>query len=57
MTMCFCLLHGLIYFAVMRGMVAQPVAWRWVHEVGSAFANGLLAVILFTILDKFKQRA
>ncbi len=57
MTTGFYLLHGLIYFVVMRVMVAQPVAWRWLHEVGSAFSNGLLAVILFAILDRFKQRA
>jgi len=43
----------------MRFLVAdpmQPVSWRWIHELGSAVANGLLAIILFSVLDRFKQR-
>src|SRR5512146_1972366 len=60
MTFGFTILQGGIVFLVMRFLVAdasQPVAWRWLHEVGSGAANGLLAIILFSLLDKFKQRA
>jgi hypothetical protein len=30
--------------------------WSWLHELGSALANALLAVALFALLDRFKQR-
>jgi hypothetical protein len=59
MSFGFPILHGGIVFLVMRFLVAdasQPVAWRWLHEVGSGAANGLLAIILFSMLDHFKQR-
>ena len=59
MTTGFTLLHGGIVFLVMRFLVAdatQPVAWRWLHELGSGVADGLLAIILFSTLDRFKQR-
>lgn len=59
MTTAFSLLHGGLVFLVMRFLVAdpmQPVAWRWIHELGTAVANGLLAIILFSGLDHFKQR-
>lgn len=58
MTMGFYIVHSWIYFAVLRGMAGQSsVSWRWAHELGSALANGLLAVVLFAVLDRFKQRA
>ncbi len=59
MTIGFTLLHGAIVFLVMRFLVSdptQPVAWRGLHEIGPAIANGLLAIILFSLLDRFKQR-
>lgn len=59
MTFGFTILHGALVFLVMRFLVSdptQPVAWRWLHEVGSGAANGLLAIVLFSVLDKFKQR-
>ncbi len=58
MTMAFYILHGLVFFAVMRGMAGQAnTSWRWAHELGSALANGLLAIVLFAALDRFRQRA
>ncbi len=56
MTMGFYLLHEFIYFAIMRGLVGQAHAWRWAHEAGAALANGLMAIVLFALLDKVKQR-
>jgi rod shape-determining protein MreD len=56
MTTGFYLLHEFIYFLIMRGLVGQAHAWRWAHEVGAAVANGLMAIVLFAILDKTKQR-
>ena len=57
MTFAFYQLHQLVYFAVVRGMMGQPLEWRWGHELMAGAANGLLAVVLFTALDRLKQRA
>jgi len=55
-TLVFYVMHEVIYFAVARGMVGLTLLWSWPHELGSAFANAILAVFLFALLDKFKQR-
>ena len=52
----FYLVHDVVYFMVSRYMVAQSVTWAWGHELLSAAANSLLAVVLFMVLDRFKQR-
>lgn len=49
--------HQAVYFAVARGLVRQPIDWHWAHELLGAVANALLAVILFAVLDRFRQRA
>ena len=56
MTMGFYLVHGWIIWGVTRFMTSQPVAWRWMHELIAAVANGLLAIVLFAVLDKLKKR-
>lgn len=55
MTMLFYGVHQVIFFVVARGLVNLPVDPRWLHELGKAVANGLLAVVLFTLLDRFKR--
>ncbi len=57
MTFVFYLVHQVIYFLVARGLVRLTLAWEWGHTLGAALANGLLAVVLFAILDRFKLRA
>jgi rod shape-determining protein MreD len=57
MTFAFYQLHQLAYFAVVRGMMGQPLAWRWGHELVAGAANSLLALVLFAALDRLKQRA
>jgi len=57
LTLFFYIVHQVVYFTVARGLVGLALQWSWLHELGSAFANALLAVALFAILDKFKQRA
>ena len=52
----FYLLHQVIYLVVARGMVGQDLSWRWGHMAFAAFANGVLAIPLFMILDRFKLR-
>lgn len=57
MTFAFYQLHQVVYFLVVRGMMAQPLEWGWGHELMAGAANGLLAVVLFASLDRLKQRA
>ena len=53
----FYIVHQSLYFAVARLLTIQALSWRWGHEVIGAVANGLLAVILFALLDRLRQRA
>jgi rod shape-determining protein MreD len=56
-TLFFYIVHEVMYFSVARGLVRLDLAWSWPHELGAAFANAVLAVPLFMLLDRFKQRA
>jgi rod shape-determining protein MreD len=56
MTLFFYVIHEIVYFLVARGLVGLMLEWSWPRELGSAFANAVLAVFLFALLDKFKQR-
>jgi len=55
-TIFFYVVHEIVYFAVARGMVGLTLLWSWPHELGSALANAVVAVGLFAVLDRFKQR-
>jgi rod shape-determining protein MreD len=55
MTFGFYLLHRGIY-QLLRDMARMPLEFNWAHELGSALSNALLAVALFAILDRYKQR-
>jgi rod shape-determining protein MreD len=57
MTFAFYQLHQAAYFLVVRGMMGQPLEWRWGHELVAGAANGLLAVVLFAALDRLRRRA
>lgn len=57
MTAGFYLLHQAIYFIVLRGLVGQVQHWSWGYILGAAVANGLMAIVLFSLMDRFKQRA
>lgn len=52
----FYVVHEIIYFTVARELLAVTLHWSWGHELGSAFANAILGVALFALLDRFKQR-
>jgi rod shape-determining protein MreD len=56
-TLFFYIVHEVVYFAVARGLVGLTLQWSWSHELGSALANAIVAVPLFALLDKYKQRA
>jgi rod shape-determining protein MreD len=55
-TLFFYIVHVVVYFVVARGLVGLTLEWSWMHELGRAVANALLAVALFAVLDRFKQR-
>jgi rod shape-determining protein MreD len=56
LTFVFYLLHRVVYLIVQSGLVQEPVSAQWLHHLGAAFANGLLAIVLFAVLDRFKHR-
>lgn|SRR5579859_326064 len=56
-TVGFYMIHRIAYVLVQRGMVLQDVPANWLHSIGAALANGLLAIVVFAALDRFKQRA
>jgi len=55
-TLFFFGVHEVVYFSIARGLVGLTLNWSWGHELGSAFANAVVAVGMFAVLDKFKQR-
>ena len=55
-TLFFYVVHEIVYFTVARGMVGLTLHWSWLHELGSALANAILAVVIFDVLDRVKQR-
>jgi rod shape-determining protein MreD len=55
-TLFFYVVHEIVYFLVARGLVRLSLQWSWTRELGAAFANAVLAVALFTLMDRFKQR-
>ena len=52
----FTFLHDGLYFIVSRQLLGLPADWRFFHELSAAFANAFLAVLLFTLMDRAKQR-
>ena len=55
-TLFFYVVHEIVYFTVARGMVGLTLQWSWPRELGSGLANAVVAVGLFALLDRFKQR-
>ena len=53
----FDIIHEIIYFTIAHGMVRLNLHWNWAHELESAFANAILAVFLFALMDRLKDRA
>jgi rod shape-determining protein MreD len=55
-TLGFYLIHSAVYFTVARYMVNMTQSFSWLYGVLGGLANALLGVVLFFLLDKFKQR-
>jgi len=56
MTFGFYFLHRLIYLAINLELAGGNEHWNWGYTLLSALCNGLLAVALFAVMDKLKQR-
>jgi rod shape-determining protein MreD len=56
MAFTFYLMHQAIYLLIVRGMAGEAITFAWGGLMLGAFANALLAVPLFAILDRFKIR-
>ena len=55
-TLGFYLIHSAVYFTVARGLVNMTQNWSWLHGMLAGLANAAFGVVLFFLLDKFKQR-
>jgi rod shape-determining protein MreD len=56
MTLAFYVIHHIVYMVVNLGLVGASEPWLWGNALLKALANALLSVVLFALLDKFKQR-
>lgn len=56
MTLAFYVIHHIVYMVVNLGLVGASEPWQWGYTLLRALANALLSVVLFALLDKFKQR-
>ncbi len=56
LTIFFYVVHEVVYFMIARGLVGSRMASSWPHEVWSGLANAVLGVLIFTLLDRVKQR-
>ncbi len=55
-TLGFYFVHAAVYFTVARGLVNMAQTWNWAHGILAGLANAFLGVVLYFVLDKFKQR-
>ncbi len=53
----FYVVHQVIYFTIARGLVGLNLHWSWPRELLAAVVNAILAVFLFALMDRLKQRA
>ena len=53
----FYVVHQVIYFTIARGLVGLNLHWSWPRELLAAVVNAILAVFLFALMDRLKDRA
>ncbi len=51
----FYLVHQAVYFLVARNILGVAMEWLWARTLLAALLNGLAAVVLFAVLDRFKH--
>ena len=55
-TLGFYLVHAAVYFGVARYMVNLTLNWNWSRGILAGLANAVVGMVLYFLLDKFKQR-
>ena len=53
----FYVVHQIIYFTIARVLVGLDLRWVWSRELIAAVANAVVGVLLFTLMDRLKERA
>jgi rod shape-determining protein MreD len=56
MTFVFFLVHRVVYVVISLALLGANEPFWWTHTLVASLANGLLAVVLFALLDRLKQR-
>jgi rod shape-determining protein MreD len=51
----FLVMHQALYYGVGHGLLGQSLQWSWSHVAISALANAVVGVLVFNVLDRFKQ--
>jgi len=53
----FYLVHQAAYFLVARNILGAGLEWLWARTLLAALLNGVVAIVLFAVLDRFKHGA
>lgn len=53
----FYVVHQIIYFTIARLLVGLDLHWVWSRELIAAVVNAVVGVLLFTLMDRLKERA
>jgi rod shape-determining protein MreD len=56
MIFIFTVLDGFLYLIIVRHLIAEPLAWSWLHQLLRAAVNVILGVVLFAVLDRTRLR-
>ena len=55
-TLGFYLIHSAVYFTVAHALVNMTQSWSWLHGILAGLVNAFIGVLLYFLLDRFKQR-
>jgi rod shape-determining protein MreD len=45
-----------LYLIIVRHLIAEPLAWSWIHQIVRAAVNVALGLVLFAALDRTRLR-
>jgi rod shape-determining protein MreD len=56
MIFTFTVMDRFLYLIIVRHLIAEPLAWSWLHQLLRAAVNVILGVVLFAVLDRTRLR-